>query len=174
MTFARYGANAVDTAFAQAISEMMLDFLQWEPNSPANPKALAEMLAPICHILRTTDVLAALENPQSDIWSTLAQDWGSGHFSDSDDKQFADAYAQTLTYALLLARQQEQLIYRIRRRRNHCERASTPCRRPKVLGDDAAHWIIFSNDDPFSVPHNNRLDVILYVTGSVVISCWRA
>lgn len=36
--------------------------------------------------------------------SALAREWRDYIFPDADDAQFADAYAQTLTYALLLAR----------------------------------------------------------------------
>jgi hypothetical protein len=50
-----------------------------------------------------TDVLTALKDPESNL-SVLAEDWRQSLFPDADDKQFADAYAQTLTYALLLAR----------------------------------------------------------------------
>ncbi len=60
------------------------------------------MLAPVCRLLRT-DVLAALADLGSNL-TMLAQDWRKYLFPDADDKQFADAYAQTLTYALLLAR----------------------------------------------------------------------
>ena len=34
----------------------------------------------------------------------LARDWRQLLFPDADDEQFADAYAQTVTFALLLAR----------------------------------------------------------------------
>jgi hypothetical protein len=60
------------------------------------------MLAPLCRLLRT-DVLTALQNRKSNL-SLLAADWRKYLFPDADDFQFADAYAQTLTYALLLAR----------------------------------------------------------------------
>ena len=60
------------------------------------------MLAPLCRLLRS-DVLMALKKPDSNL-SLLAADWRRYLFPDADDLQFADAYAQTLTYALLLAR----------------------------------------------------------------------
>jgi hypothetical protein len=60
------------------------------------------MLAPLCRLLRA-DVLTALQNRGSNL-SLLAADWRKYLFPDADDFQFADAYAQTLTYALLLAR----------------------------------------------------------------------
>jgi len=96
------GANAVTAPNAEALLTLLRDFLQWQPIVPSTPQALAEMLAPICCLLRT-DVLTALEDAESNL-STLAQDWRDSLFPDADNKQFADAYAQTLTYALLLAR----------------------------------------------------------------------
>lgn len=96
------GENAVTAPNATALLTLLRDFLQWQPIVPSTPKALAEMLAPICRLLRT-DVSAALEDAESNL-STLAQDWRDSLFPDADNKQFADAYAQTLTYALLLAR----------------------------------------------------------------------
>ncbi len=96
------GHAAIGLGDAEAIIEMMQDFLRWEPIVPASPTALAKMLAPLCHLLRA-DVLTALQNRESNL-SLLAADWRKYLFPDADDFQFADAYAQTLTYALLLAR----------------------------------------------------------------------
>jgi hypothetical protein len=48
-------------------------------------------------------VLAVLSDPGSAL-SRLAGEWRGFFFPDADDAQFADAYAQTVTYALLLAR----------------------------------------------------------------------
>ena len=131
------GTNAVDTEAASALFELLRNFLQWEPISPASPKNLAEMLAPVCRLLRK-DVLAALEDPLSNL-STLAQDWRSALFPDADNKQFADAYAQTLTYALLLARlsgESELTVSEAARslRKGHQLLAEAL----KVLGDDDA------------------------------------
>ena len=80
---------------------MLRDFLNWDPITPASPKALADLLAPLCHLLRE-DVTQALEDSDSAI-SSLAREWREYLFPEADDAQFADAYAQTLTYALLLA-----------------------------------------------------------------------
>lgn len=96
------GASAIEANDARALLELLRDFFHWEPIVPATPRALAELLAPICRLLRE-DVLTALQDPHSNL-SALAVDWRKYLFSDADDRQFADAYAQTLTYALLLAR----------------------------------------------------------------------
>jgi hypothetical protein len=96
------GVEVVSPDNARNVFEMLREFLKWEPVVPSSPRALAKMLAPVCRLLRS-DVLAALEDPASNL-SILAQDWRRYLFPDADEKQFADAYAQTLTYALLLAR----------------------------------------------------------------------
>lgn len=96
------GASGVDDKDAEKLAAMLRDFLTWNPIVPKTPKALANALAPLCHLLRE-DVRQALENPESAI-SYLAHDWREYLFPEADDARFADAYAQTLTYALLLAR----------------------------------------------------------------------
>ncbi len=96
------GRSAVNSNDAQALSGLLQDFLRWHPILPSTPRALANALAPLCRLLRT-DVLEALQNPNSNL-TLLAADWRKYLFPDADDSQFADAYAQTLTYALLLAR----------------------------------------------------------------------
>ena len=60
------------------------------------------MLAPLCRMLRD-DVAEALERPASPLVQ-LARDWRQLLFPDASDGQFADAYAQTVTFALLLSR----------------------------------------------------------------------
>ena len=85
-----------------ALLDLLRSFFFWEPIVPTNPRALAEMLAPICRLLRW-EVRDALKDSDSSL-SSLATDWRKYLFPDADDQQFADAYAQTLTYALLLAR----------------------------------------------------------------------
>ena len=96
------GAAAITAADAGALRELFREFLRWEPVAPSSPKALAELLAPLCRLLRN-DVETSLANPASSL-AALAVDWRHYLFPDADDAQFADAYAQTFTYALLLAR----------------------------------------------------------------------
>ena len=63
---------------------------------------LARFLAPLARVLRD-DVQAALGREGSPL-RLLANEWSGLLFPDGDEAQFADAYAQTVTYALLLAR----------------------------------------------------------------------
>ncbi len=135
------GKSAVEANDARALLELLRDFFHWEPIVPATPRALAELLAPICRLLRE-DVLTALQDPHSNL-SALAVDWRKYLFSDADDRQFADAYAQTLTYALLLARfsggddlSLPQAVKTIRT--GHRLLADTL----KILGDEAAREAI--------------------------------
>jgi hypothetical protein len=95
------GIRAITDDEIAKLHTLLLDFLGWEPSAPSSPQALAKVLAPLCRLLRE-DVLAAVSNPESNL-AQLAGEWRTYLFPDADDARFADAYAQTLTYALLLA-----------------------------------------------------------------------
>nr|MDQ2694711.1 N-6 DNA methylase [Pseudomonadota bacterium] len=96
------GRNAANAEDADALLELLRNFLYWHPVAPATPRALAELLAPLCRLLRA-DVFEAVNKLGSNM-DSLAVDWRRYLFPEGDNWQFADAYAQTLTYALLLAR----------------------------------------------------------------------
>jgi hypothetical protein len=81
---------------------MLNDFRQWKPILPTTPKALAETLAPLCRMLRD-DVSEVLENMTSAL-RELSSEIRLALFPNANHRDFADTYAQTLTYALLLAR----------------------------------------------------------------------
>ncbi len=95
------GTDAVSEADARKAADLFRAFFDWQPQAPKRPKALAELLAPVCRLLRE-DVEEALADPASPL-THLAHDWRRVFFRDATDAEFADAYAQTLTYALLLA-----------------------------------------------------------------------
>ncbi|MCI0334571.1 MAG: N-6 DNA methylase, partial [Planctomycetes bacterium] len=63
---------------------------------------LEALLAPLCWKLRA-DVAEAVKDPESPLVQ-LAKDWRQLLFPDASDERFADSYAQTVTFALLLAR----------------------------------------------------------------------
>jgi len=106
------GEGAVTARDAQAVLNLLTDFLSWRPIIPTRAgadgrreidlKGLADLLAPLCRMLRE-DVTDALKEPKSPLVQ-LAKDWRQLLFPDASDDQFADAYAQTVTFALLLAR----------------------------------------------------------------------
>ena len=96
------GKAGIDQDSAESLSELIRDFLYWEPIVPSTAKGLAEFLAPLARILRD-EVRKALKRDTSTL-RELADQWSEILFPEGDEAQFADAYAQTVTYALLLAR----------------------------------------------------------------------
>ena len=96
------GGDAITENNSRRILELFREFLDWEPIPPKTPKQLAKMLAPVTRLLRD-DVLIAMRDETSAV-ASLSSDWRRVFFPDASDSEFADAYAQTLTYALLLAR----------------------------------------------------------------------
>ena len=101
------GADAVREEGTRELGALLRKFLSWEPILPRDArggidlKAFAALLAPLARLLRD-DVAEALGNGSA--LSLLAQDWRQLLFPDATDAQFADAYAQTVTFALLLGR----------------------------------------------------------------------
>ena len=95
-------ARAPSAGQVAALDCLLRDFLGWQPVVPSGAEQLAEVLAPLCRLVRDA-VLVAVRNRRSAL-TQLAQDWRQVLFPEANDAQFADAYAQTLTYALLLAR----------------------------------------------------------------------
>jgi Type ISP C-terminal specificity domain/N-6 DNA Methylase len=81
---------------------LISDFLRWSPIPPKNAKQLAEVSARLCRLLRdeVTEQMM-LGNPGL---TGLAEDWRKLLFPQADDTQFADGYAQAVTFGLLVAR----------------------------------------------------------------------
>ncbi len=102
------GSTAATLQDAYGVGRLLRDFLSWEPiiptdrNGKLDLKGFAELLAPLCRLLRD-DVTDALKNQASPLVQ-LADDWRQSLFPDASNEQFADVYAQTVTFALLLAR----------------------------------------------------------------------
>ena len=96
------GAAAATADDAEALERLFRDFLGWKPIVPHKPTPLAKYLAPLTRFLRS-EVEHALGVRGSAV-QLLANEWRQYFFPNADDTQFADAYAQTVTYAMLLAR----------------------------------------------------------------------
>jgi Type ISP C-terminal specificity domain/N-6 DNA Methylase len=102
------GRKAATHQDAEALESLLRDFFSWKPFIPTDRsgnidlKGFAEVLAPLCRKLRE-DVTDALKDPDSPLVQ-LAKDWRQLLFPEASDKQFADGYAQTVTFALLLGR----------------------------------------------------------------------
>ncbi|CAN5812549.1 hypothetical protein BH23PLA1_BH23PLA1_24900 [soil metagenome] len=78
------------------------NFLHWEPIPPRDAKQLAETTARLCRLLRdeVTEQLAI----GNQALANLATDWQKIFNPDATDAQFADGYAQAVTFGLLMAR----------------------------------------------------------------------
>ena len=102
------GRQAVAGEDARAVEPLLRDFLSREPILPLDRErridlaGFAALLAPLCRLLRG-DVSDALADSRSPLVQ-LAGDWRQHLFPDATDAQFADAYAQTAAFALLLGR----------------------------------------------------------------------
>lgn len=96
--------RAVDTEFARVIT----DFLLWKPERPRTLDDLVRLLANLCRLLRD-DVAAELARERQGrtagrTFTGLVDDWRQVLFPNLSEKEFSDQYAQTVTFALLLAR----------------------------------------------------------------------
>ena len=99
------GRRAVSRRDAEQFRQLFAAFLAWEPAAlPDEPTArdIADLLAPLCRLLRE-EVEEAVGIPDSAL-SQVAAEWRELLFPDADNRRFADAYAQTVTFGLLLAR----------------------------------------------------------------------
>lgn len=81
---------------------LVVDFLQWKPIAPKTAKQLAQISARLCRLLR--DEVVEQMGLGSPGLTGLAQDWRKLLFPQADDAQFADGYAQAVTFGLLVAR----------------------------------------------------------------------
>lgn len=93
------------TTDGPGLAAVLDTFLRWEPQAPRTLSALVNSVAGLCRLLRE-EVSEALtkEKHTGGPFTNLAADWRELLFPDADDGQFADGYAQTVTFALLLAR----------------------------------------------------------------------
>lgn len=77
-------------------------FLRWEPIPPRTVPELARTTARLCRLLRD-EVTEQLE-AGSEALTGLAKDWRLLLFPEANNEQFADGYAQAVTFGLLMAR----------------------------------------------------------------------
>lgn len=86
----------------QNLIDLFASFYDWTPIAPAKPQQLARTAARLCRLLRD-QVVEQLGRKEARLIG-LKADWGKLLFSDADDKEFADGYAQAVTFGLLMAR----------------------------------------------------------------------
>ena len=80
-------------------------FIRWQPIPPRDAKQLAEISARLCRLLREEVTEQMAQGSQA--LSALADDWRMVLFPEATDAQFADGYAQAVTFGLLMARARE-------------------------------------------------------------------
>lgn len=96
---AEAGAQAVAP---DALFPLLVDFLTWGPTSPPNAKRLADVAARLCRLLRD-EVTEQIEQGNEHL-ALLQNDWRNLLFPNASVEQFADGYAQAVTFGLLIAR----------------------------------------------------------------------
>jgi hypothetical protein len=94
----------VDSSFERVLQ----DFLLWKPDPPRTIRQLVRAVANLCRLLRG-EVMETLVRERSGterepVFTDLVEDWRALLFPGLSDSDFADAYAQTVTFGLLLAR----------------------------------------------------------------------
>jgi hypothetical protein len=86
---------------------LLQGFLCWEPSPPRDLRDLIKISAGLCQLLRDEVAEALRRERRGDaipLFTDHLTDWQEWLFPDLDDAEFADAYAQTITFGLLLAR----------------------------------------------------------------------
>ena len=91
----------------ERLAALLQSFLLWTPDPPRGLAELIRISAGLCHLLRA-EVIASLEAERRGrverLFLAHLADWQEWLFPDLDEAGFADAYAQTVTFGLLLAR----------------------------------------------------------------------
>ncbi|HEX8402457.1 MAG TPA: type ISP restriction/modification enzyme [Allosphingosinicella sp.] len=85
-----------------ALLPLIGDFLAWQPVAPKGPQELAATAARLCRFLRD-EVLEQMGEGATPLLG-LARDWRTLLFPNANDAQFADGYAQAVTFGLLMAK----------------------------------------------------------------------
>jgi hypothetical protein len=86
----------------ETLTALITSFLSWNPIPPKSPKGLAEVSARLCRLLRD-EVVEQMELGNK-AFTDLKLDWRALLFPAADDAEFADGYAQAVTFGLLVAR----------------------------------------------------------------------
>ena len=81
---------------------LVTSFLSWTPIPPRSASELAVTAARLCRFLRD-EVVERMEQGSKPLLD-LAKDWRTLLFPNADNAQFADGYAQAVTFGLLMAK----------------------------------------------------------------------
>ena len=87
---------------SQELVGLVASFLSWNAVPPRTAKDLAEVAARLCRLLRD-EVVEELRRDNAAL-EALAEEWRDLLFPQASDAQFADGYAQAVTFGLLIAK----------------------------------------------------------------------
>ncbi|KAA0940273.1 DNA methyltransferase [Streptomyces apricus] len=99
-----------------AFDALLKQFLLWKPPPLTQVSRLVQHIAPLCRLLRGSVMeqlafearsTASDDDMRARPFTGLKNDWRRLLFPSADDATFADGYAQTVTFALLLARTED-------------------------------------------------------------------
>ncbi|MEV0805029.1 type ISP restriction/modification enzyme [Micromonospora sp. NPDC050200] len=85
------------------------DFLYWKPTPPRSLRDLIKVSAGLCQLLRDEvkqELARESVGATKPLFSEHLADWQEWLFPDLTEDEFVDAYAQTITFGLLLARRE--------------------------------------------------------------------
>jgi hypothetical protein len=88
------------------LARLLQSFLRWAPIAPRSMSQLVNSVAPLTRLLRD-EVIDTLQRERAvgtGPFTDLAEDWRGLLFPEANDAEFADGYAQSVAFALLLAR----------------------------------------------------------------------
>ena len=97
-----HGVIAVADQLVNDLDELMVSLIAWQPLPPRSLSDLAERLAPLCATLR--DAVFEGIHVEGSALQAVTDDVHDALFPDADPAVMADAFAQTCTYSMLLAR----------------------------------------------------------------------
>lgn len=84
------------------VLKLINEFIIWDPIPPKSPSQLAQTSARLCRFLRD-EVTEQLDRNARGL-SDLKEDWRKLLFPDATNEEFADGYAQAVTFGLLMAK----------------------------------------------------------------------
>lgn len=94
--------SGADLQAPEALLGLVASFFGWEPIPPRSVSDLARVSARLCRLLR--DEVTEQMDEGNPALTGLAQDWRKLLFPTASDVEFADGYAQAVTFGLLVAR----------------------------------------------------------------------
>lgn len=97
--------SGADLSAPPGLLGLFEDFIRWQPIPPRDAKQLAGISARLCRLLR--DEVTEQLSLGSEALTALATDWRKLLFPEASDAQFADGYAQAVTFGMLMARARE-------------------------------------------------------------------